>query len=281
MRRFGGLFQAVICLLSAGIGASAAADECENAPDVLGTTRTLEIATAGGPTFGTYQYPETLALTHGEVVLTFDDGPHPRNTDRILAALKAHCAKATFFVVGRLAAAYPQVLRRIVKDGHSVGAHTWSHPSNLRRLSLSAAKAQIEAGFKAISDVTGQPPAPFLRFPGLNDSAALRKYAAHRSYAIISADVATDDWMGIGPRTIVRRTMARLRRLGHGIIIFHDTKAATAAALPSLLQALKDGGYKLVHIVGKPTSDHLTQANRLDAKAPKPSRHALGALGAN
>ena len=107
-----------------------------------------------------------------------------------------------------------------------------------------------------------------IRFPGLNDSRAMKDYATKRGLAIFSTDVSSDDWRGIGASTIIRRTMWRLNRQKKGIILFHDTKYATAAAVPGLLRALKKGGYKVVHIVPKKAYDSLESA---EARTSEPA----------
>lgn len=240
--------------------APVSASECDDNPEVLGVSRVLEIDTAQGPLFGTLQYKNTLALEENEVVLTFDDGPHPHNTQRVLAALEKECTRATFFPVGVMAQKYPEILRDVAAKGHTIGAHSWSHP-NIGRLARASATMQIERGFRAINSAADVEIAPFFRFPGLNDSKAMKAYAAKRGLAIFSTDISSDDWRGIGPKTIIGRTMARTRRQSKGIIIFHDTKHATASALPRLLRALKKGGYKIVHIVPKTPFSALESAS--------------------
>ena len=238
-----------VCALMALSGTPASASECLHNPGALGVSRVLVIDTSHGPRFGTLQYKQTLDLDPKEVVLTFDDGPHVRNTKRVLAALHKECVKATFFTVGTMVQQNAGTLQAIAEQGHTIGAHSWSHPRNLGRLPASRATMQIERGFRAINAAADTQIAPFFRFPGLNDSTALNAYAATRGYAIFSTDVISDDWRGIGANTIVRRTMARLNQKQSGIILFHDTKNVTADAIPALLQALKRGGYKIVHIV--------------------------------
>src|SRR5262249_57367446 len=93
-------------------------------PDRLGVSRVVEIDATGGPRFGQPSGDRNF-LAPGEVVLTFDDGPMPKYTRPILAALAAQCTKATFFSVGRMAVEHPQILKEVVAQGHTVGGHTW------------------------------------------------------------------------------------------------------------------------------------------------------------
>ena len=103
-----------------------AQEACTPGPNALGVSRVVEIDTSAGPRFGV-QYKEHDLLADGEVVLTFDDGPLRAYTKPVLEALQAHCTKATFFVVGRMAVADPEMVREYARLGHTVGIHTWSH----------------------------------------------------------------------------------------------------------------------------------------------------------
>lgn len=233
-----------------------------NEKSCVGTSRILEIEAFGGPRYGTYQYPATLDLKPREIVLTFDDGPEPSTTPKVLDALDAHCIKATFFAVGQWAERYPELTREIVARGHTLGTHTWSHPRNLRRLSLANAKIEIDKGFSAVTEVAEGHVAPFFRFPGFNDSKALNKYVAERHYANISCDISTDDWKDIDAKTIIERTLKRLEQKKGGILLFHDPRPATAEAIPVLLDELQARGYTFVHLVPK--------ASGVVARAPEP-----------
>src|SRR5579864_1356836 len=108
---------AVLCLglLSAGaaVGSASAAD-CPGNPAALGTSRTLVVDPREHPRIGTMQYPETLPLADHEVVLTFDDGPLPRNSNKILDILAAECVKATFFTIGNMARSSPEGVRKLL-----------------------------------------------------------------------------------------------------------------------------------------------------------------------
>ena len=243
-----------LALLAAVLAGNAAAEaaNCAGDPNALGVSRVLEVDPTGGPRYGTYQYPASLDLAPGEVVLTFDDGPHPKTTETVLDTLDKHCVKATFFEVGKWADAHPELTREVADRGHTIGNHSYSHPRNLGRLSLEKAEVDIERGFAALNAASGGRAAPFFRYPGLNNSSALNDYLATRNDAILSCDIGTDDWMLIGAEQIKKRTLARLKQHGKGIVLFHDTAPATARALPDFLDELKKRGYRIVHIVPKP-----------------------------
>ena len=80
------------------------------------------------PRVGLKQFPQTLPLGDHEVVLTFDDGPWPATTPKVLAALAAQCVRATFFLIGKPASEHPELVRRIAAEGHTIGHHTWTPP---------------------------------------------------------------------------------------------------------------------------------------------------------
>lgn len=263
------------CGLAFLSAAPVTASECTNTEDALGVSRILTIDTKNGPLFGTLQYQRTLDLKPKEVVLTFDDGPHPQNTQRVLAALEKECVKATFFPIGTMAEKFPETLQKIADEGHTIGAHSWSHP-NIKRLTKDRATSQVERGFRAINTAVTQQIAPFFRFPGLNHTKEMKAYASERGYAIFSTDVSSDDWLGVGPRTIIRRTMYRLKRTNGGIILFHDTKYSTARALPAFLKALKAGGYKIVHIVPEQTYVELQDTKVVSANPESTDVAELG-----
>src|ERR1700730_4313279 len=124
-----------------GAPAASAAD-CPGHPDALGTSRTLVVDPREHPRIGTMQYAETLPLGDHEVVLTFDDGPLPRNSNQILAILASQCVKATFFTVGQMARSFPEGVRKLVEAGHSVGTHSQNHPSRMDQMPIERAKEE-------------------------------------------------------------------------------------------------------------------------------------------
>lgn len=241
-------------LLAALAARPALASAC--APDRLGTARTLPVGTRGGFQVGLKTYPAALPLGPREVVLTFDDGPSPATTPRVLDALACEDAKATFFLIGRNAQAHPALVRRIRDDGHTLACHTWSHPWTMRNLSEAAQIREIEHGFAAIAAALGAPDAkpgqggvaPFLRYPGFADTPAANAWAAERDVGVFGCDLWASDWTPMTPGFQLARMMDRLRHAGRGMILFHDTQPQTAAMLPAFLRALKAEGYALVHL---------------------------------
>jgi peptidoglycan/xylan/chitin deacetylase (PgdA/CDA1 family) len=230
-----------------------AANACADKPAGLGVARIVEIDASHGPIFGnlTKQTREERFLGPKEVVLTFDDGPIPGVTKSILDTLDRFCTKATFFSVGRMAIAYPALVKEVMARGHTMGTHTWSHPMNIARLAPAAAHDQIDSGFAAVALAAEQPIAPFFRFPGLSDSPALMSYLQERGIAAFTVDVVSNDSYIGDVNRLIARTLERVEADKGGIILFHDIKHVTARALPTILSELKARGYKVVHMRAK------------------------------
>jgi peptidoglycan/xylan/chitin deacetylase (PgdA/CDA1 family) len=249
--RIGTIAAGLLIVWSAAAGAAMAQGKsaCPN-PDALGVARTVEIDTADGPGFGFEHYKAYDFLRLKEVVLTFDDGPQVGNTHRVLEALAAHCTKATFFSIGKMAAGLPEIIRDVAKAGHTIGTHTWSH-ADLRKLKDEADwKGEIEKGISAVRRAVGGPIAPFFRYPVLKDTKESLAHLAGRGIAIFSADLDSFDFKfkRQNPEGFTKSVIERLDRIGKGIVLFHDVHPVTAKALPLVLAELKARGYKVVHL---------------------------------
>ncbi|GAC1329409.1 MAG: hypothetical protein NVSMB26_05680 [Beijerinckiaceae bacterium] len=224
-------------------------------PQALGTARDLVIGTDHGVAVGLKTYPQALALDDREVVLTFDDGPFPPTTSKILDALAKECVRATFFLIGRNAEANPALVRRQVAEGHTIGHHSFSHPAlTLRNMSDAAARADIDRGIKAddlaaYKSADAAPRVPFFRFPGFADTPALNEWLIARGITIFGADLWASDWLDMTPEAELELILRRLEQAGRGIILFHDPRPSTAEMLPNFLRELKTRGYKVVHLV--------------------------------
>ena len=141
----------------AATSVAAAAAPCPGSPDALGTERVLAVNAATTPHVGQEHFVTTLPLARQEVVLTFDDGPWPGPTDRILDALRHECVRATFFVLGRNAASHPKLVRREAAEGHTVAHHSFSHALLTRLRSAPQRRKSTEAWRRWKRRFSGEP----------------------------------------------------------------------------------------------------------------------------
>jgi peptidoglycan-N-acetylglucosamine deacetylase len=239
-----------------------AASSCPGNPNALGIARTLEIDTTGGPGFGFEHFKSHDFLREGEVVLTFDDGPWPKNTLAVLNALNAHCTKAIFFPIGTHAIYEPSILKQVAAAGNAIGSHTWCH-QDLSKTKGSCVfrgkreaveydpKDEIEKGISAVRWAVGGPTAPYFRFPALRQPPELIAYLGTRNIGIFSTDFDSFDFKMRKPEEVRKAVMAKLKKHGKGIALMHDFQQATAGAAMDLLNDLKAGGYKIVHMKPK------------------------------
>jgi peptidoglycan-N-acetylglucosamine deacetylase len=249
------LLSALFALVSAARPAAAETgpQPCPGNPDALSTSRVITVDAATTPRVGRKHFPDTLPLADKEVVLTFDDGPNPGTTAAVLDALKQECVLATFFLIGRNAAAHPDLAKRELAEGHTVAHHTFSHPL-LDHLRPDTAEADIDRGFAAVDkalygDSAKQPRTPFFRFPGFASTPHLLDRLAVRNIVVFGADLWASDWRPMSSEQELNLVLARLEEARGGIVLFHDTKRQTAAMLPAFLRSLKMQGYRVVHTV--------------------------------
>src|SRR5215212_7577622 len=187
--------------------AAASLSSCPGNPNALGIARVVEIDTTGGPGFGFEHFKMHDFLREGEVVLTFDDGPWLSTTPLVMKALAEHCTKAIFFAIGKHATFYPDILKRLVEQGHSVGSHTWSH-QDLSKKTVDEAREEIEKGISAVSMATGGKGTPFFRFPALRHPPEMVTYVGQRNVAIFSTDLDSFDFRTRKPAKVVETVMA-------------------------------------------------------------------------
>jgi peptidoglycan-N-acetylglucosamine deacetylase len=241
----------LLLIIGLGVPAAAAATDCPGNPDALGTSRVLVVDPTEHPRIGTMQYRESLPLQDHEVVLTFDDGPLPPYSARVLETLDAQCVKATYFMIGRMAQAYPDMVRKIAAAGHTIGTHSQNHPLRFQRMSMEQVQKEVDDGIASVSAALGDPDkvAPFFRIPGLLRAETPEKYLASRGIMVWSADFLADDWTHISASEVMRRALMRLEQHHKGILLLHDIHARTALMLPQLLRELKQRGYRIVQVV--------------------------------
>lgn len=196
----------------------------------------------------------TGASREDTVALTFDDGPDPDWTPAILDILKAHHAKATFFVVGSEAERYPELIQRIVAEGHEIGNHTFTHP-NLAEAPVPLIKLELNATQRLIQSLTGRSTTLF-RPPYNADSCptSLKELlpigiAQSLDYMTILENVDPRDWQKPEESELLERVKSELP---HGnILLLHDgggDRSATVAALPAILDHLEERGDRVVLI---------------------------------
>jgi peptidoglycan/xylan/chitin deacetylase (PgdA/CDA1 family) len=256
-------------------GAQDSAVQCPGNPDALGTSRVIAVDANQLARVGRMQYPDSLPLADKEVVLTFDDGPLPPYSNQILDILASQCVKATYFMVGSMAHAYPQVVRRVYEAGHTIGTHSENHPTHFGTLPIDRMRHEIDDGIADVGAALGDPKylAPFFRIPGLARSDTVESELAARSLIVFSSDTVADDWhRRITPSQITALALKRLEARGKGILLLHDIHPGTVAALPELLKKLKEQGFHVVHVVPAPV-------NRIEIagqRTPAPAADYLG-----
>jgi len=255
---------------------------CNN-PNALGVTRTVEIDTTGGPGFGFEHFKELDFLREHEVVLTFDDGPWPRNTPAVLKALADQCTTGIFFPIGLHSTYEPEILKQVYAAGHTIGAHTWSHANlNNKKLTEQQKKDEIEKGFSAVKwALGGISPSPFFRFPALQHPPEMVTYLGNRNIAIFSCDLDSFDFKASKPEKVIDTVMKKLDKTGKGIILMHDFQKHTAEALPELLNRLKAGGFKVVAMRAKAPVSTLPEYDQellKDVKLPTVSTRPVNSV---
>ena len=248
-------FIAALCSAAAALMTfvvAAPAAECPRA-GALGTSRVLAVDAATYPRVGLKSFPQTLPLEDREVVLTFDDGPWPGTTPKVLAALAHECVRATFFLIGKPASERPELVRRIAAQGHTVAHHTWTH-HNLKYMKPDNAVGEIDKGIAAVETAlhgkaTTTPSTPFFRFPYFDMTPAALDLLQKRRIVVFGADLWASDWLPMTPAQQLKLLADRLQSVRKGIILLHDPKAQTAAMLPAFLRYLRDNRYRVVHVV--------------------------------
>lgn len=188
----------------------------------------------------------TLASGEKVVALTFDDGPNPTYTRQILDILQRENAKATFFVIGRVAQGQPDLMRRIAAEGHEFGNHTWTH--RMRFADSATAAQEIDNTSALIHRLTGKTTRLY-RPPGGTLNNGLDARARGLGYAIVMWSHDTSDWRRPAASTIVQRAIANAQP--GNIILMHDgggDRRATVAALPQIIQTLRQQGYRFATV---------------------------------
>ncbi|MGA5317895.1 polysaccharide deacetylase family protein [Streptomyces pseudogriseolus] len=234
--------------------------------DPAPTTEVPEEILEGGPVIDARAgKAATLSVPDRRLVLTFDDGPDPTWTPKVLDVLKKHDAHAVFFVTGTMASRYPDLVQRMVDEGHEIGLHTFNHPDlslqSKKRIDWELSQNQLAiTGAAGIRTSLFRPPYSSFSDAMDNESWPVTRYIGSRGYLTVVNNTDSEDWKRPGVDEIIRRATPHN---GKGaIVLMHDSggdRSQTVAALDRFLPDLKDKGYEF---------DNLTEA--LDA----PSAHS-------
>jgi len=201
---------------------------------------------SNGEVFGNDLPPKTL-------VLTFDDGPHPRYTDQILEILKKYGLKAVFFEVGRnlgpettdpaaKLAATAAVSERVLAQGSALGNHSYSHPV-LPKMDEAGYTREIETTNALLKSILKEEPVLFRPPYGAINDAILAKVQADKLKPILW-NVDSEDWADPVPNSIAQRVVQEVEKQGRGIILFHDIHKVTLEVLPTVIETLEKDGYR-------------------------------------
>jgi len=179
-----------------------------------------------------------------EIALTFDDGPHPAYTPKILSVLKKYDVKATFFLVGEMAAQYPELVKAQFAAGHNIGNHTFHHV-NLTKIPDEEVAVEIKACGEVLKNITGDAPHLF-RPPGGDYDKEVAEVAEALGYTMVLWTDNPGDYESPGSKVIETRILDKISN--GGIILIHDGVQQTVDRLPQILEYLMGKGYRFVTI---------------------------------
>ncbi len=202
---------------------------------------------------GTQDSYNRVATSLPFVALTFDDGPHPVNTPRLLDILKQRNVKATFYVIGTNVKRYPEIARRIVAEGHEIANHTATHPS-LAKLSDDGVRQELRSCRDAIVSATGVTPRT-MRPPYGSITTAQKSWIRKEfGYPTILWSVDPLDWKKPGASVVTSRLVSGTTP--GGILLAHDIHAGTIDAMPSTVDQLLARGYQFLTVTELLAMEH-------------------------
>ena len=242
----------------------------------LGGVLTVAPAAWAASAFTVEQFPGAPA--DGRVVaLTFDDGPDPTWTPQVLDVLASRGVTATFFMVGRSAAAHPDLVRRVAAAGHAIGGHTWDHADLTRTRDFDG---QVDRANDLLASLTGRP-VTCVRPPYGASNASVVQRLADRGLTTALWSVDPQDFRRPGAATIAQRALAGLRP--GAVILIHDgggDRSQTVAALPQIIDGVRAAGYRIVPVCGAAPAEPRTERIELAAVGPaSASGYALDSWG--
>lgn len=223
--------------------------------------------------FGTELPPKTIALT-------FDDGPHPRYTDQILAILKKYGLQAVFFEVGQNLGTVDdkneikltptaQASYRILQSGSTIGNHSYTHPV-LPKMTPAGYTKEIASTNALLTHILGGPPQLFRPPYGASNPGILTEIAADKMQTVIW-NVDSEDWADPVPNSVAQRVVTEAEKQGRGIILFHDIHKVGVEALPTVIETLQQDGFKFASWNGTAFALPETRGGQAPAVAAAPT----------
>lgn len=187
----------------------------------------------------------SVAVSGMYVAFTFDDGPHPTYTPKILDILKKYNAKATFYVLGSRVNSSPSIVARMVNEGHEVGVHTWNHPS-LTKVSMATVRSEMERTIGAIQQASNYTPRTMRPPYGAINSNLVDFFAQQYGMSTIMWSIDTNDWRKPGVQKVINEAVTKARP--GSIILIHDIHASSYQAVEGIVSGLIARGFKLVTV---------------------------------
>ena len=187
------------------------------------------------------------STTDKKIAITFDDGPHPVYTDKILSLLKEEEVVATFFAIGSNVEMSPSVVKHILRDGHEIGNHTYSHPA-IKRITNEFLEEEIEKTDRLLAELGAPRPSLFRPPQGICPGDFLKVLKDTGKIAILW-NIDTRDWAHTPSDEIVESVLSSIG--GGDIILFHDSvggESTTIPAIKKLIPILKERGYQFVTV---------------------------------
>ncbi|WP_440446383.1 polysaccharide deacetylase family protein [Neobacillus bataviensis] len=206
-----------------------------------------------------------------EIVLTFDDGPDPVYTPQILDILEKHHIKGTFFMIGENALKHPELVKRVYKEGHEIGNHTFSHP-NVESITPFRMRTELNLTQRLFQEITGhsmtlfRPPYTADAEPDSRSELIPILRAQEMGYTMVGESIDTDDWQRLSSQEIVKRVLDQLPK--GNVILLHDSggdRSNTVKALPIIIKELKKRGYTfttVADLIGKSNSQIMPPAEQ-------------------
>lgn len=179
------------------------------------------------------------------VMLTFDDGPHPETTPKILNLLKEQNVKATFFIIGKEAEKYPQLVKQINDEGHLIGNHSYSHSNFLPFFWSRKLKKDFKKAEGILKDITGKETV-YIRPPFGATSPSYYKLLRKTSYKSIGWSFRSFDTLSKNKEDLKTKTFHAISLIDNPILLFHDTQQITLEVLPDILNYIKEKGKKTI-----------------------------------